>query len=162
MSLKVKRVTGPADIVADFERLARQYPELAAESFVETIDNKIGPETQDEVPFEKGFLQGSWSEAQEPVIENGRVSVEFGYNTTYALAVHEIPPPEGGGIPPPPKKSIKTQVRRKGLKRRRSSKPRTARHRPPTKWKYLEDPTNRHTADPPNILLRLIDRLMGV
>ncbi len=160
MTMRTKHVTGPMDIVADFERLARQYPELAAESFIEVIDSKIGPETQDEVPFEVGFLQGSWSEAQTPQFENGRIRVDFGYNATYALAVHEIPPPAAGGVPIIRKKSVGDGTRKRG-KRRKSLKPRTARHRPPTKWKYLEDPTNRHTGDPPMVLLRKIDLLMG-
>lgn len=54
----------------------------------------------------------------------GRNIVELGYGTDYALFVHEIPPP-GEGAPHPDQITPGT---------------RTARHTPPTMWKFLQRP----------------------
>ena len=51
-----------------------------------------------------------------------------GFNKDYAILVHEIPPPEEGAPSP---------------RQWRPGK-RTAKHRPPTQWKFLQDPAEKH------------------
>lgn len=150
MSFRTKNVAGPEVIAADFLRMARDYPKLAAESLKEVVDTKIGPETQDEVPVDTTALQGSWTGSDNGVIiEAGHIYIDFGYGMTYAFWVHEIPPPDlampGGGVAV----GVLAGVGR------------TAFHRSPTKWKYLEDPLFRHINDVPKLLLLKFDRMMG-
>ena len=146
MSYRTKVVDGPEVIEADFVRLGLKYPMLAMKAFEVTIDQKIGPETQEECPVETGYLQGSWSESEgtafvkERKMEKGRVSRTFGYGANYAFWVHEIPPPEKGPA---------------------EGGTRTARHAPPTKYKFLEDPAMRHRDDPPKLLLRYVEQLLA-
>jgi hypothetical protein len=71
------------------------------------------------VPVEHGVLRSS-GHVDQPKIKNMQASVTLGYGgaaANYAIPVHEIPPP--------PKKSPGG---------------RSARHSPPTQWKYLEQP----------------------
>lgn len=79
--------------------------------------NDMMAKSKRQTPLKFGPLRGSGF-----VVKQGD-SVVAGYNKSYALAVHEIPPP--GEAPSP-----------------RQWRPgsRTARHRPPTKWKFLQDP----------------------
>jgi len=144
--MRVKNVASPDVIKADFARLAREYPNLAAETLVDVVDRDIGPETLQEVPVETGDLSRSWTGARNGVkIEDGRLYIDIGYGMNYALYVHEIPPGDlklpGGGAA--------------------ADIGRTAYHRPPTKWKYLGDPVNRNIGRVPQRLLDKVDKTMG-
>lgn len=89
----------------------------AAALYVEA--NKILTASKRFVPVDLGALRASGFVAA-PVIEGAVVSVSIGYggpSVKYALPVHEIPPPPA-----------------------RSVGGRSARHNPPTQWKYLERP----------------------
>lgn len=71
------------------------------------------------VPVDTGALRAT-GKVDLPVITGTRVSVKLGYGdsaVTYAIPVHEIPPPPA-----------------------QSPSGRSATHRPPTQWKYLEVP----------------------
>ena len=71
------------------------------------------------VPVDLGALRSS-ATVSEAIVSDTSVYVEVGYGgpaAPYALAVHEIPPPPA-----------------------KSPRGRSARHRPPTQWKYLEKP----------------------
>lgn len=70
-------------------------------------------------PVDLGALRNSGT-VSTPEVKGSVVTVEVGFGgpaAPYALAVHEIPPPPA-----------------------RSPGGRSARHRPPTGWKYLEGP----------------------
>jgi len=75
------------------------------------------------VPVELGNLRRSGYVAA-PKIKGKEVVVDVGYNTDYAVYVHEIPPPP-----------------------QKSPKGRSATHIPPTQWKYLSDPYDFYLLD---------------
>jgi hypothetical protein len=121
----------------DMERVGKRWVGIVNQVMVNVIDVRIGVETAAEVPIgETGNLAGSWTGALGPEFEGTKIIFRFGYGTNYAVYVHEIPEP--------PDKSIGG---------------RSARHRPPTKWKFLEDPHNRHQGDILPLLQIEIDRI---
>lgn len=159
--MRTKRVTTPEEIAEDFARLVREYPKAAATVLTEVVDLDIGPDTINEVPVETGALSRSWTGAvfleggfvlgatHVGVVGDGVVSIEFGYGMHYAFWVHEIPPGDlampGGGF------AVDVLA---GVGR-------TATHRPPMKWKFLEDPVNRHVGSVPRRLVEHMDKIMG-
>ena len=109
----------------DMERVRKRYPSIVDKVMQNVINVRIGLETAREVPVgETGNLSGSWSGAIGPEFEPNKIIYRFGYATDYAVYVHEIPAPPD-----------------------KSPKGRSARHKWPTKWKFLEDPSNRHQGD---------------
>lgn len=81
--------------------------------------NLLLTEAKRVTPVDLGALRNSGTVAP-PEIKGSVVTVEVGFGgpaAPYALAVHEIPPPP-----------------------QQSPGGRSARHRPPTGWKYLEGP----------------------
>ena len=79
---------------------------------------KLVPVSDPRLPYTE-YLKESMQKRVKKVGSSGYVGV-ITYHASYAAYVHEIPPP--------PKKSPKG---------------RSARHAPPTRWKYLEIPVNR-------------------
>jgi len=162
LSVRNKTVMGPDEIANDFFRLAAEYPKEALQTLVEVVDLDIGPETQWEVPVDTGALQRSWTGAEigKGAVHHerkGYIAIDFGYGMNYAIFVHEIPPG-------PPKTKVRkgTGKKRKYTRRRKKKKKvmTTAYHRPPTKWKYLEDPVFRHIDDPPMRLRVKVDKIL--
>ena len=92
------------------------------------------------VPVDTGFLKGTAFVRQTSSGESFEVLI--GYGTRYALFVHEIPPPEEGAPHP--------QQFEPGT--------RTARHKAPTSWKYLERPAVKRFAKVEGRLVRRIMR----
>jgi len=95
--------------------MAKKIPKVAGAALFEEAE-KIMAESKRIVPVDTGALRSSGF-VDLPRVGNKGPSVRFGYGSEYSVFVHEIPPP--------PQKS------RGG---------RSARHRPPTQWKFLEQP----------------------
>lgn len=111
MGLKLE---GLEETLRGVQKLANEFGDDAREALKEEGE-AIMVESQKQVPRDTQQLANSkFVEVRE---ENDGPVVTLGYKADYALYVHEIPSP--------PNKS------RGG---------RSASHRPPTKWKYLEDP----------------------
>ncbi len=92
------------------------------------------------VPHEFGILRNTAFVQQKR--SGDAFEIIVGYGTRYALFVHEIPPPEEGAPHP--------QQFEPGA--------RTARHKPPTTWKYLERPALKRFAKAEDRLARRIMR----
>ena len=122
----------------DMKRVADRYQGIVITVMINVIDVRIAQEADIEVPIgETGGLKGSWSGAIGPEISPGKISFTFGYGKDYAVFVHEIPAPPD-----------------------KSPKGRSARHKFPTKWKFLEDPQNRHQGDITRDVKIEIDRIL--
>lgn len=91
---------------------------------------QIMAESRRLVPVDTGHLLGSAF-----VTQTGPMSYDFGYTADYALIVHEIPP--GSGPSDPGARSSSGGLG--GM--------RTAFHKPPTQYKFLEVPAQRHMAN---------------
>lgn len=93
-----------------------------------TEANNIMAASKRRVPVDTGTLKAS-GYVTRPQKVGDQILVELGYGgaaSKYALYVHEIPSPEEGA--PHPEQWTPGK--------------RTARHDPPTTWKYLERPVN--------------------
>jgi hypothetical protein len=160
----VKVIKSFDEIGDDMRRLQTEMPNEIANGIVDFIELVIGPETAMEVPVETTNLANSWT-VEDPVISAGRTAVSFGYGTNYAVWVHEIPPPESGAMVPkmllPSKAKGSKVLMALGLLSKLKGT-RTARHKPPTKWKYLEDPVNRHIDGLPRYILDRTDMVLEV
>lgn len=126
MTLKLGTITVRGD--EKIKKLLDKKGKAAHRALVKAtreITKKIGAESQKEVPKDTGALAKSMKIEVLQII-SGQYPVRgwISYNTDYAVYVHEIPAP--------PKQSP-------GGK--------SARHDPPTKWKYLEDPLKRNSGN---------------
>ena len=138
MTRIVKRIDSLRVPAQDMKRVASRYQGIVTKVMVNVIDVRIGIEAGIEVPIgETGNLAGSWTGAIGPEISPGKISFTFGFGTEYAVFVHEIPAPPD-----------------------KSPKGRSARHRFPTKWKFLEDPQNRHQGEVATGIQMEIDRIL--
>lgn len=176
--MTVKKVVSAAEIQADMDALADEWEQLAADAMVRVIENPIMSESIVECPFETGLLSSTGT-VDEPVRAPGSISVAFGYGTNYGFYVHEIPP--GGdfwntlGAREMTQRIKPAKTTEKGSaldfmaprKLRTATKTvrnvqmsRTAYHKPPTKWKFLEDPVNRHIDDIPQLVLDDVEALV--
>jgi hypothetical protein len=97
MSMTI-HVKSPAELKASLQRLIKVFPEGVAQAeweFVQQVLNDSDPN----VPVDFGYLR-STRYSNDPVIESGMISTEYGYWASYARPVHDIPPPpdvsEGG------------------------------------------------------------------
>ena len=111
-------VKGVSIVAGVFDRMTGRAAQMLKRTIRERIE-VVAAESLEEAPREFGDLRGS---QQSDVVTRGGELVGFvEFTAPYAWAVHEIPEPpqqsEGG---------------------------RSARHKPPSKWKYLEDPFKRH------------------
>ena len=156
MSMINKTITGPETLMADLDRLIREYPQVACCVLEDVLEMDIGPETQEQVPRATGDLARTWT-VEDAVAEAGRIYIDFGYGMVYGVYVHEIPPPGEGRMNP--KQLLKGKS--KGAPKSKITGTRTAMHRPPQKWKYLEDPVNMHIDRVPEELLKATDRIFG-
>ena len=148
MSTRTKVITSTEELIADMDRLIREYPREAEKVLHDVTEQDIGPDTQEEVPRDTSNLADTWYPGTA-VAEDGSIYIIFGYGTNYAFWVHEIPPGDmampGGGVAAGVLAGIG----------------RTAHHpRPGQKWKYLEDPTNRHIGAVPNRMKDALDRML--
>ena len=97
-------------------RAIAQAPDRAGAALFREAETIMGI-SKTYVPVDKGILRASGHVAL-PEVRGSSVSVTLGYGgaaASYAIPVHEIPPPPA-----------------------QSPGGRSARHRPPTQWKYLE------------------------
>lgn len=102
-----------------FEQLRLKTPHAVAAALNVEGEKIMTSSKQTYVPVDTGALKAS-GHVKPPEISGGEISVVLAYGgpaASYALWVHEIPPP--------PEKSWSG---------------RSARHEPPTQWKYLETP----------------------
>lgn len=124
--------------VQDMKRVAARYQGIVIRVMINVIDVRIAQEADIEVPKGETLnLAGSWTGAIGPEISPGKISFTFGFGTDYAVFVHEIPAPPD-----------------------KSPKGRSARHKFPTKWKFLEDPQNRHQGEVARDIKIEIDRIL--
>ena len=87
-------------------------------------------------PIDKGPLRGSHFVTSRQTVDGPEVTIGVGGPAAgYAIFVHEIPPPAGPG----------------------GQSGRTARHKAPTQWKFLETAAN--NAVDTGLLLRLAQRM---
>lgn len=117
----IGQVFGATQLAAAFAASSVTIP-LRARQHLRLVAEEIRTESMRLVPVDTGRLKGTAF-----VRQVGLDTVEVGYGTDYALYVHEIPPPGGdsSGLSP-----VRPAVR-------------TARHEPPTQWKFLELPARR-------------------
>lgn len=76
------------DVIADFSKLSSEDRQAFKRALKTFVEDTIGPESQDECPVETGALRRSW-EVDDPVESTNGVFITFGYNTDYAIYVHE-------------------------------------------------------------------------
>ncbi len=113
--------------------LARQAPEAFGAALYQEA-NSVLADAIPITPVEFGALRRSGHVAP-PVLAGPRVSVTLGFGgaaAPYAVYVHETPPPSGGHWAGPHYKGALMIPTR------------TARHAPPTQWKFLETPLKEH------------------
>lgn len=108
-----------AKLIDAFERMRPVMVRSAGRILLREATEHIFRPAQGLVPFDRGDLLAS-GKVLGPTFTETRatVRVSFGKGVPHALVVHEIPPP--------PRKSLKGG--------------RSARHAPPTGWKFLERP----------------------
>jgi hypothetical protein len=112
------RIKGVNELKRNLSRIAMRNPKVLGKALFDEAEN-IMAASKRIVPVDFGALRSS-GHVEKPEIRGMDVSVTMGYGgaaADYAIPVHEIPPPP-----------------------RKSSGGRSARHRPPTQWKYLEQP----------------------
>jgi len=120
-------VSGAEQIKANLARYGERV-KVALSSAVYMEANNIMAISKRRVPVDTGTLKSS-GYVTKPQKVGAQILVELGYGgaaSKYALYVHEIPSPEEGA--PHPEQWTPGK--------------RTARHDPPTTWKYLEHPVN--------------------
>lgn len=101
-----------------------------------TAAKRITPVATPELSGYSGGALRASGHVKLPEVEPGGITVELGFGgaaAPYAVYVHEIPPPP-----------------------QKSPKGRSARHNPPTQWKYLETPLKAAVA---GMLGRLANRV---
>lgn len=101
-----------------FVQLKREIPRKVQKNLFGNAEDVMA-ESKRITPLEFGRLRSTGF-----VRQVRRDIVELGYATDYAIYVHEIPPPEEGAPHP---SQFKPGTR-------------TARHKPPTTWKFLQRP----------------------
>lgn len=111
-------VLGGRQMLLAFVQLKREIPRKAQRNLFGNAEDVMA-ESQRITPLEFGRLRATGF-----VRRVGRDVIELGYGTSYAIFVHEIPPPEEGA-PHPDQLEPGT---------------RTAHHKPPTTWKFLQRP----------------------
>jgi hypothetical protein len=147
----IKKIEHIMEIQEDITAIATLMPEVGDRCMGEVIDVNINYESMVECPISQdgshgnapGFLRGSW--VRDPSVKQaGRVSISFGYTADYAFWVHEIPPPcSGRGSATPVFGDWgMALLLPSSITDKLVGKMRTALHRPPAKWKFLEDPVN--------------------
>lgn len=112
------KLRGDERLVAKLGQLAAEHPRHVGRALNEEAED-IMREAKRITPVETGTLRSS-GQVRPPVPNAQGVSVGLGFGgaaAPYAVYVHEIPAPP-----------------------RKSPKGRSARHAPPTQWKYLEVP----------------------
>ena len=158
-----KQIKNIDEISWDFTQLEQQFTDLAGESLLISA-GKVMDKANIQVPVETGLLQAS-GDIDTPLKVPGLSRIAFGFNTSYAVYVHEIPPPAYGGflkgwgigrIGPLVLKGLLPKTAYGDVQHMS----RTAMHKPPTKWKYLEDPVNWYIDEPLEQLVKLVDDLI--
>lgn len=89
--MTLKKVTNDS-LIADFQKLDQQTRTAFMQALQIFVEVDIGEETQRQVPVAKvggGTLRRSW-EVDTPVQDANGVFITFGYDTDYAVFVHEI------------------------------------------------------------------------
>ena len=159
-----KSVKNIDEITWDFTCLEQQFSDLAGEALMASAD-LVMAKADIQVPVETGLLKAS-GDKDTPLKMPGFTSISFGYNTSYAVFVHEIPAPAYSGflkgwgntrttakIKWNMQKELRPQLSAPSMSR-------TAMHKPPTKWKFLEDPVNWYEMEPLEQLVKLVDDLI--
>ncbi len=136
MTRIVKNITDLNVPTKDMERVERTFPQIAAKVMKQVINVKVGFRTGELVPVDTSDLARSWTGALPPEFYPGKIVVRCGYGIYYAVYVHEIPAPPD-----------------------KSPKGRSARHKPPTRDKFLEIPINEFIDDVPRDLQIELDLL---
>ncbi len=113
------QLLGGQTLMAAFVRVHTTAKSRAGHS-LRMAAEEIMADSKRMAPVEFGRLRGTGYVRRESLL-----SIVLGYNTEYALFVHEVPPPGGPAGDDPPQW-------RPG--------DRTAYHNPPTQWKFLEKP----------------------
>ena len=168
-----KHIENISEIYDDFRAINGMFEEIAGNVFDRVIDGRINPESCHQVPLEFGDLSRSWSRtptatglgnfgSQTGVKVSRMISTSFGYSDPKAFYVHEIPPPSIAGST---KGTMRYIPREWGFaasmaKEENLGQMRTAYHKPPRKWKFLEDPVNSHISDVQEELADEIENLI--
>lgn len=174
-----KYIHHPYEIYDDMQLLAETFNQLAKNTFVEVIEDTIGPESWNECP--KDTLETCMSFDIEVMMETRGLAfigqrtlqIAFGYNTPQAFWAHEIPPPFQSTIRGMYQYTAldilgffgastsinKLQTNRRSL-RKASGEGVTNYHEPPTKWHYLSDVVDRHIDLPLERLCDAVDDLI--
>jgi hypothetical protein len=154
--LLIRYVDGPEQVKQDMERIKASIPSVSLTAVQQGVQRGLEPESKEECPKDTGTLVSSWS--MDVLSHNSsETELAFGYGgaaSQYALYVHETPP---SGVTNKRKGHMTMNWRsmhqaKKGkyynAEKGREIGFHTATHASPTKWKYLEDPVNRHIDDP--------------
>jgi len=158
-----KTVRNMDEIIWDFTQLEQQFTDLAGTA-VDRAADKVMHKARIQVPVETGLLKAS-GDKDVPFKAQGLTRSSFGFNTSYAVYVHEIPPPAYGGflkgwgigrIGPWVLKGLMPKTAYGDVQHIS----RSAMHKPPTKWKYLEDPVLFYIDEPLEQLVKLVDDLI--
>ncbi len=115
----MSNLIGASQLGSAFSKLASEGEREAGRRLF-SLGEEILTDAVRLAPTEFGRLRGS-----AHIKRDGDTAVILSFGTAYALFVHEIPPPGGPGAGDPPQWRPGT---------------RTARHKSPTQWKFLEKP----------------------
>jgi len=86
--MTAKRITRVEEIENDWMKLERAFPGIVKRALENVVEDTIMAESAGEVPVRTGQLRRSGT-VEDATFGKGRISITFGYNTEYAVRVHE-------------------------------------------------------------------------